>query len=135
MKYGMRLTALALLAAITLTGCSWKQMLATVGIAGAAAGGAAGYYYLEGDLESDHDHDIDVVYKACQKGLDDEGWKIGSKEVNELNGKIEATQGDEKATLKLKKQENGDTHLSIRIGTFGDEAKAKDLLDAIDKHL
>jgi hypothetical protein len=135
MKHGIRLIAFALLVAFTLTGCSWKQVLGTVGLAGVAAGGVAGYYYLEGDLEADIDDDIDDVYYACLKALDDEGWDIEDKDLNDEDAKIVAEKGDDTVTLKLKEKDDDETHLSIRVGTFGDEEKSEDLLDAIEDRL
>lgn len=130
----VRLLALAMLVASTLTGCSWKQALATVGLAGLAAGGVAGYYYVEGDMEADFDEDIEKVYKASLDGLDKEGWDIEDKDLDDDEGKIVAEKGDDKATLTLKGDDD-ETKLSIRIGTFGDEEKSKDILDAIEDAL
>lgn len=130
----VRLLALAVLAASTLTGCSWKQALATVGLAGLAAGGVAGYYYVEGDMEADFDEDIEKVYKASLEGLDKEGWDVEDKDLDDDEGKIVAEKDDEKATLTLKGDDD-ETKLSIRIGTFGDEDKSKDILDAIEDAL
>lgn len=135
MKQSVRLMAFALIVAFTLTGCSWKQVLGTVGLAGVAAGGVAGYYYLEGDLEADIEDDIDDVYEATLKALDDEGWDVEDKDLDDEDGKIVAEKGDDKVTIKLKEKDDDETHLSIRVGTFGDEKKSEDILDAIEDRL
>jgi hypothetical protein len=137
MKANYRLLALAVLAAFTLTGCTWRQALATVGLAGVAAGGVAGYYYVKGDLEAERDKDIKAVHKAAQKGLVDKGYKIDSQTVDAVEGRIEASKGgdDKKVIVKTKKLGSGNTHISIRVGTFGDEALSKDILAAIDYYL
>lgn len=135
MKQSVRLIAFALIVAFTLTGCSWKQVLGTVGLAGVAAGGVAGYYYLEGDLEADIDENIDDVYEATLKALDDEGWDIEDEDLDDEDGRIVAEKGDDKVTIKLKEKDDDETHVSIRVGTFGDEEKSEDILDAIADRL
>lgn len=134
-RNGIRLLALATLVAFTLTGCSWKQMLATVGLAGLAAGGVGAYYYLEGDLEADIDEDIEDVYHASLDALDDEGWDVEDKDLDDDEAEIIAEKDDEKVTLKLEEKDDDETHLTIRVGTFGDEDESKEILDAIEDKL
>lgn len=131
----VRLLALSTLVAFTLTGCSWKQVLATVGLAGVAAGGVAGYYYLEGDLEADIDEDLDKVYDATLKALDEEGWDVEDKDKDDDEAKIVGEKDDEKVTITMEEKDDDETHMKIRVGTFGDEDASKDILDAIEDKL
>lgn len=135
MKQSIRWMTLAVLVAFTLTGCTWKQMLTTVGLGAAAGAGVAGYYYVEGDLEADIEDDIDDVYDATLEALDDEGWDVEDKDLDDEDGKIVAEKGDDTVTIKLKEKDDDETHVSIRVGTFGDEEKSEDILDAIEDRL
>lgn len=131
----IRWMAFALLVAFTLTGCTWKQVLGTVGLAGVAAGGVAGYYYVEGDLEAEIEDDIDDVYEATLKALEDEGWDIEDKDLDDEDAKIVAEKGDKTVTIRMKEEDDDETNISIRVGTFGDEEESEDILDAIEDHL
>lgn len=135
MKQSLRWMTLVTLIAFTLTGCTWKQVLGTVGLAGVAGGAVAGYYYVEGDLEAEVEDDIDDVFDATIKALEDEDWDIEEDDLDDDTGKIVAEKGDDKVTIRLKEEDDDETKLSIRVGTFGDEEKSEEILDAIEDHL
>ena len=118
-------------------GCSWRQVLTTVGLGAAAAGGAAAIYYVKGDLEADIDHDVNHVYKASLSAMEQRDYKVTDKNIGDASGRIEATipaTGSEKErdlTIKLERKEEKVTHISIRVGTFGDESLSRAILDDI----
>lgn len=128
---------ITMLIPVLLTGCSGRQVLATLGIGTAVAGGVAAVYYVKGDLEYDIDHNIDRVYGASLSVMDRRGYRVKEDSVSDASGRIDAeipAQGGEKAhslTIKLQRKEEYITHISIRVGVFGDEALSRAILDDI----
>ncbi|GEM_PF-5132132 len=138
-----RLIAVALLIALALPlgGCSRKAVLWTTGLAAAAAVGTGGYLYARGDLEHDLARDHKAVYEAAVRTLNDKGYRLRRQEITAINAVLEADgrpaglAEDVKVTIKLRKVESGDTHISIRFGLLGDEALSRDMLAAIEANL
>ena len=103
---------------------------------GAGAGGTVAY--LAGDLETEEPYDIDTVYAAAQKAVNDLDLHIigGETTKDALSAKITARDAaDKKVVVKLKSTTSGHTEVSIRIGTFGDDIKSQLIRDEIRKNL
>jgi hypothetical protein len=93
---------------------------------------------LAGDLETEEPYDIDTVYAAAQKAMSDLDLHIISGETTKdaLSAKITARDaGDKKVVVKLKSTTSGNTEVSIRVGTFGDDTKSQLIHDEIRKNL
>lgn len=142
MRNPIRYAVVGLLAAsLTLSGCSRGAVFAGVGLLTVATVGVGGYYYAKGDLESDYDEDHENLHRASVRGLEDAGYKIQDSRINALNATIEATRagsGEKKETkviVKIKKLESGQSHLSIRVGVFGDRSLSEEILAALEKRL
>jgi len=114
-------------AAMLLDGC----MLAAVGIG--AAGTVA---YVRGDLESVESENIDSVYEAALKALQELELRPTRKSKDALGAEIITYDAqDKKITIRLKSAAEGTTKLSIRIGVFGSETKSRLIYQKIRENL
>jgi hypothetical protein len=82
--------------------------------------------YLRGDLETVESKNMDAVYAATKKAVDELGYKVTKDAKDALEAEIVARDaGDNKVTIILKKTAADATKVSIRVGTFGDETKSQ----------
>lgn len=96
-------------------------MVAAVGVG--AAGTVA---YLKGDLEAIEAANLQTVYKATLKALDELELRVTKKSKDLLSAEIIARDAaDQKVTINLKATTENTTKLSIRIGFFGSETKSR----------
>ena len=106
-------------------------MLAAVG-----AGAAGTVAYIRGDLETVESADIEAVYKAVLKAMDELELAIVQKSKDAMSAKVTARDAqDKKVTVKLAATAEGMTKVSIRVGTFGSETKSRLIYDQIKKEL
>jgi hypothetical protein len=134
---GLQILTLALACAVGTSGCTTKQVLATVGIGAAAGAGYAAYAYSKGDLEAKLDHKLDKVYDATLKVIEKRDYDLKDKDKDDDKARIEAEipNKDDKA-LKINLEEDGkETKISIRVGVFGDEDLSKSILRDIEDRL
>jgi hypothetical protein len=125
-KCGVVLTVLYLCAVVILSGC-------VVAAVGAGAGTVA---YLRGDLESTEAKDLDTVYAATKKAVEQLELNVSKDVKDALSAQIVARDArDKKITLNLKATTEGTTKISIRVGTFGSETKSMLIYDQIKKNL
>ena len=121
------LVAVACVALLTVGGC----VVAAVGVG--AAGTVA---YVKGDLELVEPTGLDQVYSAAERAVDDLGLFVLSKKKDELAASIIARDADDKKIyIRLSATSQGITKLSIRVGTFGNETKARLVYDKIKENL
>lgn len=120
------LTILCLMMTVVLQGC-------LVAAVGAGAGTVA---YMRGDLEAVEAKDIDEVYAATKKAVEQLDLKVSSDTKDALSAEIVARDAqDKKITIKLKSTTEDTTEISIRVGTFGSETKSRLIHDQIKKNL
>jgi len=106
-------------------------MLVAVG-----AGAAGTVAYLKGDLEAVEAANLDTVYKATLKALDELELRVTKRSKDLLSAEIIARDAaDQKVTIKLKPATENTTKLSIRIGVFGSETKSRFIYQKIHDHL
>ena len=104
-----------------------------VALVGAGAGTAI---YVTGDLETVVAKDINTVYQATLKAIEQLDLKAGTKTKDALAAKIIARDAqDKKITIKLKSKSENATELNIRVGVFGDETKSRLIYEQIKKNL
>ena len=114
-------------AAVSVQGC----VVAAVGVG--AAGTVA---YIRGDLQTVESADIDAVYKAVLKAVDELELSITQKTKDAMTAKIVARDAqDKKITIKLGATVEGATKLSIRVGLFGNERKSRLIYEQIKEYL
>lgn len=118
------LVALGLgLAAAGLTGC------VAVVAAGAAGTGVAWY---SGRLEANLDHNLDAVFAAAQKSLDQLEFANISNKRSRVDARlVSRTALDKKVEITLEKVTDRSTKVIIRVGIFGDETLSMSILDKI----
>ena len=101
-----------------------------------AAAGAGAIIYHQGELRSSETANYDVAWDASLAGLKDLNYVVVDKLKGALKGRIIArAPGDKKVTIDLEKESGMATRIGIRIGTLGNEAQSRTVLDAIKKHL
>lgn len=128
----MKIKAIALASILALTcvlssGC----LLLAVG-----AGSAGGVAYAKGDLESTTDASVAKTYDAALKAMDELKLTPIMKSQDNLAAEIVArTATDKKVTVKLTYETEKLTHVSIRIGVFGDEALSRAIYDKVKENL
>lgn len=112
--------------AVLLQGCA-------VALVGAGAGTAI---YATGDLKTVVSKDINSVYQATQKSLEQLQLRVTTKVKDALAAKIIARDAqDKKITIKFTSTTEDTTKLSIRVGLFGNETKSRLIYEQIQKNL
>jgi len=111
------------LSAPGLTGC------VAVVAAGAAGTGMAWY---RGGLEANLDQNIEAVFAASRKALNQlEFAKISIKQSMVDAEIVSRTALDKKVEIRLEKITDHSTRVTIRVGVFGDEILSMSILDKI----
>jgi hypothetical protein len=111
------------IAAAGLTGC------VAVVAAGAAGTGVAWY---SGRLEANLDQNLDAVFAASQKALNQlEFANISNKKSSVDAQLVSRTALDKKVEVTLEKVTDRSTKVIIRVGVFGDETLSMSILDKI----
>lgn len=107
------------------------------GCAAAWVGAGAGtVMYATGDLKVVVAKDINSVYMATLKSLEQLQLRITSKAKDALAAKIIARDAqDKKITIKFTSTTEETTNLSIRVGLFGNETKSRLIYEQIRKNL
>ena len=126
-KQQVILAGLYAAAAVWLTGC----IIAAVG-----AGAAGTVAYVKGDLEVIESKKLDVVYDATKKALKDLELSISQDTKDQIGATVIARDSqDKKVTVKLTAVTDESTEISIRFGTFGNEAKSTMVYNKIKENL
>jgi hypothetical protein len=105
--------------------------------AGAAAGaGVAGYKYAKGELKSTEPASLDRTWDATLAAAQDLSLPITSQSKDSAHAHLVCnTSNNKKVDVDLTKISDTSTEVSIRVGTFGDEAMSRTVMDAIRKRL
>jgi len=105
----------------------------------AAGAGAAGTVaYMRGDLETEEPYNLNMVYDATREAAEQLELSVleGRTEKDALSATIVARDAaDKRVTIHLKAQTELTTRVSIRIGTFGDQAKSQMIYNRIRENL
>ena len=113
--------------AVMLSGC-WYVVV------GAGAAGTVGY--VMGDLQSVESADINTVYDATLKAVEQLELPVIQKSKDAISAKVKLRDSqDKKITIKLGATAERATKLSIRVGIFGNERKSRLIYDQIKKNL
>jgi len=126
-KQQLFLAGLYVAAAVLLTGC----IVAAVG-----AGAAGTVAYVKGDLETIESKKLEVVHEATVKALKDLELSISQDTKDKMAATVIARDSqDKKVTVKLTAVTDESTNISIRFGTFGNEAKSTMVYNKIKENL
>ena len=105
-------------------------------VAAVGVGAAGTVAYVRGDLEVVESKNLDAVYKATEKAMDELGLTVSKKTKDALSAVIIARDAqDKKTTIKLSATAEGATKISIRIGIFGNETKSRLIYQKIRDNL
>jgi hypothetical protein len=112
-------------------------------IGGAAAAGVAGaVYYARGQLYRDYPASLDNSTVAVKTALNEMQLPVVGEKSDAGEVEIESRTGDgDPISIKLSTVTNrvpadpATTHISVRVGKFGDESLSTRLLDRISLHL
>ena len=125
-KQQVFLTVLGISMAIVAQGC----------IVAAVGAGAGTIAYIKGDLEVVESKNIDAVYEATEKAVEQLGLNVNKKTKDAMSATIVARDAqDKKVTIKLKATTENTTKISIRIGIFGSETKSRLIYEQIRENL
>ena len=88
-----------------------------------------------GDLEAVEPKNIDTVFEATEKAIEELELKVSKKTRDKMSAVIVARDAqDEKITIKLNATADESTKLSIRVG-FGNETKSRLIYQKIREKL
>jgi hypothetical protein len=105
-------------------------------VAVAVGAGAGTVAYIRGDLEAVETKNIDAVYEATLKAMEQLELSVSKKTKDAMSAEVVAHDSqDKKITIVLTATAEGSTKLSIRIGVFGSETKSRLIYDQIKKNL
>ena len=105
-------------------------------VAAVGIGAAGTIAYVKGDLEAVESKDLETVYEAAVKALDELELNVISKSKDALTATINARDAqDKKVKITLKRTAEQSTKISIRIGNFGDETKSRLIYQKINYNL
>lgn len=109
---------------------------AVVAVGAAAGAGAAGYAYVSGVLISTESATLDRTWNATLAAMKDLQFPVTSQRKDALQADLVARNAfDKRISIKLKKVAEQSTEVRIRVGTFGDEAASRAILEKIKKRL
>lgn len=115
---------------ISLNGCPAVLLLGGAGV------GAATVAYVQGELVATEKASLDQVYRASKQGLNELELQITTDEKDALNAKIIATGvSNKKYTVLIKRENEREATLKIRVGVLGNEDDAYIVLEKIEKYL
>ena len=120
---------LVLIVCLLSTGCTALMVV------GAGAAGAAGYAYMNGELEKSYPASVGQCWPAVVQSIEELGMPILSQSVDDLGGKLESRTADGKKVLITLEARPMATVVKVRVGLFGDKNRSIVILDKIDQKL
>lgn len=101
-----------------------------------AAAGAGGLGYARGALEQAFDRPVKDIYEASLAGLKERGLIVKDDDIDQHLAKIYFEFDDgQKGKIIVKAFTEKSSKIIIRIGVFGDEARANMVLNSVLKNL
>ncbi|MCX8089907.1 MAG: DUF3568 domain-containing protein [Verrucomicrobiae bacterium] len=124
------------LIAFLLVAVSLAAGCAVVAVGAAAGAGAASYAYVNGVLKSTESATLDRTWNATLAAMKDLQFYVSSQRKDALQADLVARNAfDKKISVRLKKVAEQSTEVRIRVGTFGDEAASRAILEKIKQRL
>lgn len=128
---------------MTLT-VNWSLLLALVAclhsgciaLAAGAAGGAAGTAYVLGRVEEDLEAPVATIYESARAACRDLDLAVIERQGDQHSALIEAEFTDGMAVhVSIQEIAGGRSSLTIRVGVVGNEDRARQVWDAMRRHL
>ncbi len=105
-------------------------------IAVAAGAGATAVAYIRGELNAPVESTMDNAVRATRAAIADLKFNLVSEKADALSGEFVIRDAqDDRIVIGLKRQTDHITQVTIRVGTFGDEAISQTILESIKKRL
>ena len=105
-------------------------------VAAVGAGAVGTVAYLKGDLEAVEAASLNNVYQATEKAVEEMELFVISKKKDSLGATFTLRDAaDKKIAIKLSAATENTTKISIRIGTFGSEAKSRTIYEKIKENI
>ena len=106
-------------------------------VVGAAAGaGAAGYAWINGEVEATLGASMNRTWDASLGAMQDLQFPVTSQAKDALEGNLTARNAkNTEIKIKVKYISNNSTEIYIRVGTFGDQEQSRIILDKIKARL
>ena len=101
-----------------------------------AAAGAGGYAWIKGEVQEELQHPLAKVHEAALKALKKMDLAVTYEKKDDLSGSIESRFADGDAIkITTKYLTRNSTQIFIRVGTFGNEERSRQILDTVKKYL
>jgi hypothetical protein len=86
-----------------------------------------------GNIYTTIDRSLDDCFEACKKAIaDDMSYKIDESNKDALKGIIKSHEADNsKVSVELERKSDKVTDVEVNVGAFGNEAKARIIMDKI----
>jgi hypothetical protein len=105
-------------------------------VAGAVAAGVGTYAYINGESKENEAASLDRTWNATQAAMKDMQFAVITQAKDAWSGELTArNSADKKITISLKRLSETVTEIRVRVGTFGDEAQSRMILEKIRNHL
>jgi hypothetical protein len=105
-------------------------------VAAAAAGTGATVAYIKGDLDANVDASPQRTVEATNNAVKELGFVLVSSNGSAADGEvISRTAADKRVKVTMKRLTDTSSKVTIRVGTWGDEAISLQVLEKIKKHL
>lgn len=96
----------------------------------------AEYNKVTGNLEVTVSSSLENAYRASKAGLESLQYRITEDAKDALQARIVAKEATDKTnTVFIKKRADNVTDITVSVGAFGDETKARLILDEIKRRL
>ncbi len=97
---------------------------------------SADYSQVVGELEAIEQATLDQSWDASLTAMERLGFVVSQRDRSDVEARILAhTQGGREVRIRLSKDTTMLSRIRIRVGTFGDEALSRLILDRIETHL
>ena len=105
-------------------------------VTAAAGAGVAGYAYVDGEVKATEGSSLNSTWNAALATMKELEYPITSQAKDALQANLTARNASNTSiSIKLKNLSNTSTEIRIRVGTFGDEALSRTILNKINSHL
>lgn len=130
-KQKLAIVFMLIVSPLVLTGC-----LAAAAVGGGAVAGAGTIAYIKGELKATEGHSIDETWAATEKAIAELNFLVINKVKDAVSAELKCQTADGKTVnIELKRIADNLTEIKIRVGTFGDEALSRYILNKIQANL
>lgn len=130
MKKAVLRASVLLFASMSLTGC------VALALGAAATAGASGAVYAKGQLKDTLDGTVPEVQRAARGAIEETGVTVETDLQDDFSGQLSGSMADgTKVWIDTKRNTSSTTHIAIRVGYMGDQAKSSDILERTKRRL